>query len=349
MANLPAQPVPESPTEGDAPQLRIGAVSTLAGVPVSTLRVWEARYGAFSPTKSSGRHRLYSQGDMQKAVLLKQLTDSGVGISTIARLDTPALQSLLIQTRGPALAHTQRKLEARQLTLMVVGVGMASRIASQKFTLKFVDQTIRVCGVFFDLNEACAATLSEKPDLLVVKLHTLQDAERQQMERLMAARGMRQAIVIYHYGPEAVAETLRLSGIAVRREPVSDYELSDLISSVLLVGAAAAVKPTNAKDASRPPFQVSAIPARKYSDETLARIAGISTNVLCECPRHVAELIGQLASFEQYSQECLVRHADDAHLHGYLRSVSGSARALFERALELVAEHEGIALGKMDA
>ncbi|WP_341907582.1 MerR family transcriptional regulator [Polaromonas sp. YR568] len=348
MANIPAQPTSEPPTAEGAPQLRIGAVSTLAGVPVSTLRVWEARYSAFSPSKSSGRHRLYSQGDMQKAVLLKQLTDSGVGISTIARLDTPALQSLLIQTRGPALAHTQRKLEARQLTLMVVGVGMASRIASQKFTLKFVDQTIRVCGVFFDLDEACAATLSEKPDLLVVKLHTLQDAERQQMERLMAAHGMRQAIVVYHYGPEAVAETLRLSGIAVRREPVSDYELSDLISSVLLVDAAAA-KPANAKDASSPPFQGSAIPARKYSDETLARIAGISTNVLCECPRHVAELIGQLASFEQYSQECLVRHADDAHLHGYLRSVSGAARALFERALELVAEHEGITLDKMGA
>ena len=89
------------------------------------------------------------------------------------------------------------------------------------------------------------------------------------------------------------------------------------------------------------------IPARKYSDETLARIAGISTNVLCECPRHVAELISQLASFEQYSQECLVRHADDAHLHGYLRSISGAARALFERALEMVAEHEGIALDKL--
>jgi hypothetical protein len=124
-------------------------------------------------------------------------------------------------------------------------------------------------------------------------------------------------------------------GLLVRREPLSDYELSDLISSVLLVDTA------HSMGAAGP---AALIPARKYSDETLARVAGISTNILCECPRHVAELIAQLASFEQYSQECLNSSTEDAHLHAYLRSISGSARALFERALEMVAEHEGISL-----
>ena len=73
-------------------------------------------------------------------------------------------------------------------------------------------------------------------------------------------------------------------------------------------------------------------------------MAGISTNVLCECPRHVAELIAQLASFEEYSQTCLQQNANDAHLHAYLRAISGSARALFENALEKIAQHEGIDL-----
>ncbi|MEY3461772.1 MAG: HTH-type transcriptional repressor YcgE, partial [Pseudomonadota bacterium] len=44
------------------------------------------------------------------------------------------------------------------------------------------------------------------------------------------------------------------------------------------------------------------------------------------------------------SHECLSKSSEDAHLHAYLSSVSGSARALFERALEMVAQHEGIAL-----
>jgi hypothetical protein len=47
-------------------------------------------------------------------------------------------------------------------------------------------------------------------------------------------------------------------------------------------------------------------------------------------------------SFEQYSQECLNKSTEDARLHAYLHSVSGSARALFEHALQRVAEHEGI-------
>ena len=47
---------------------------------------------------------------------------------------------------------------------------------------------------------------------------------------------------------------------------------------------------------------------------------------------------------EQYSHECLNKSTEDAHLHAYLSSVSGSARALFESALEMVATHEGIAL-----
>jgi hypothetical protein len=58
----------------------------------------------------------------------------------------------------------------------------------------------------------------------------------------------------------------------------------------------------------------------------------------------VAELIAQLASFETYSQECLNKNTEDAHLHSYLRAISGSARSLFENALEKIAQHEGIDL-----
>jgi MerR family transcriptional regulator, light-induced transcriptional regulator len=141
--------------------------------------------------------------------------------------------------------------------------------------------------------------------------------------------------VIYSYGQEKVIEAMKQSGMIVRRDPISDYDLADLISSVLLVDAAKSI----------PNLSHSAmIPARKYSDSTLLRIAGISTDVLCECPRHVAEIISQLANFELYSQECLNKTPKDAHLHAYLSSVSGSARALFERALEMVATYENISL-----
>ena len=119
---------------------------------------------------------------------------------------------------------------------------------------------------------------------------------------------------------------------------ISDSDLAELIKSVLLV------------DNESIPNSLSAgmlIPPRKYDDIELMRVASISTNVLCECPRHVAELISQLASFEEYSQECLNQNTEDAHLHAYLRSISGSARSLFENALEKIAQHEGIDLREL--
>ena len=123
----------------------------------------------------------------------------------------------------------------------------------------------------------------------------------------------------------------------VRREPIPDSELADFINSVLLIDT---TKNTSALTAG------TVIPQRKFSDKTLMRVAGISTNVLCECPKHVAEIITQLTSFEQYSHDCLNKSSEDAHLLAYLSSVSGSARALFESALEMVAKHEGIDLSE---
>jgi len=121
----------------------------------------------------------------------------------------------------------------------------------------------------------------------------------------------------------------------VRREPITDRDFAELINAVLLIN------PRQINDFAQPGVM---IPPRKYSDQTLMQVAGISTNVLCECPRHVAELIAQLANFEQYSQECLNNSLEDAHLHAQLSAISGTARSMFERALELVAAHEGIEL-----
>jgi hypothetical protein len=86
------------------------------------------------------------------------------------------------------------------------------------------------------------------------------------------------------------------------------------------------------------------IPARQFSDQVLQRVANIPSQVLCECPRHVAELIGQLGRFEDYSHDCLNQSPKDAELHKQLNIVAATARALFEKALHMVAMHEGISL-----
>jgi DNA-binding transcriptional MerR regulator len=319
-------------TTTTSPLFRIGTVSKTTGIPVSTLRIWETRYGAFSPVKTDGNQRLFEEHDVSKAILLKQLSTEGHSISAIANLDVAQLRRM-----SNLQNHAQQKRPHldEPLNLTVVGLSLANRIESKKFAASLKQNKIKVTDVLTDLATATTSKLSKQSHVLLIKVNTLQTTVHSTIQALIHKHKFAQTIVIYNFAPETVVQAMKFSGLIVRREPISDSELAELIQSVLFVDPARAQE-----------FGTSStvIASRKYSDETLARVAGISTNVLCECPRHVAELISQLASFEEYSQECLNKNADDAHLHAYLRSISGSARSLFENALEKIAQHEGIDL-----
>jgi len=313
---------------------RIGTISKLAGIPVPTLRVWESRYAAFTPIKTEGQHRLYGEEDLLRATLIKQLCDDGHGISTIANLNVQALSQLHHKHRNGKMLE-ERAAAAQQVAMAVIGLGLARRIEAKKFALNILCDSVEVTDIFADLDAAHSGQFEKPAEILLIKVNTLHEIVMQDIQAVKEKNKATHVIVIYNFGRDQVAHAMRAAGMLVRREPISDFELAELIRSVLTVEANHTLREVSPS---------AMIPARKYSDETLARVAGISTNVLCECPKHVAEIIAQLASFEQYSQECLNKSTEDAHLHAYLTSVSGSARALFEHALEKVARHEGIEL-----
>lgn len=319
-------------------QHRIGAVSALSGVPVPTLRVWESRYGAFAPAKTGGRHRLYTEADVLRATLLRRLTEAGHAISTVAHLDAERLSALLHGQRATQLQHAAARRGVRAVSLAVVGLPLATRVQSAGCLDALEGVAVRVSDALPDLAAAAAHRFATAPDVLLVRVNSLHMGTHAALRRLADALRVPHVIVLYSFGQDPVLRAMKLEGMIVRREPMPDAELADLIGSLLLVD-------------TRQPIGLTApgvmIPPRQYSDETLARVASIPNKVLCECPRHVAELIGQLASFEQYSQECLNNSAEDARLHAQLSAISGSARALFERALEMVAQHEGIALDQL--
>lgn len=308
---------------------RIGAVSKATGIPVSTLRIWETRYGAFQPIKTAGKQRLYQEQDVAKAQLFKQLSSQGHAISAIAKLDLAQLRHLRhAQTPEP---HDQ----PREVALTVVGAGLANRIEHSRFTAALQDLRVHVSQVLEDMTAASQVARIASAQVLLVKVNSLHPDVHRTLQELVQRHGFTQTIVVYHFASQAVVQALTFAGFTLRREPVTDNELAELLRSVLLVDTQRA-----------PAFDTTGgvIPARKYSDATLSRVAATPNRVLCECPRHVAELIAQLASFEDYSQGCLQENAADAHLHAYLRSISGTARALFETALEKIAQHEGIDL-----
>jgi DNA-binding transcriptional MerR regulator len=64
----------------------IGAVARLLGVPPSTIRAWEDRYGVVSPQRSPGGRRLYSREEVDRLRFVKELTDDGVQPADAHRL-----------------------------------------------------------------------------------------------------------------------------------------------------------------------------------------------------------------------------------------------------------------------
>ena len=95
---------PSTGTAGESLH-RSGAVAHMLRMPVATLRVWERRYGLTQRALSPGGQRLYSVDDVRRLALVKQLSDLGHAISSLAPLDMLQLQRVA-STHADALAAT---------------------------------------------------------------------------------------------------------------------------------------------------------------------------------------------------------------------------------------------------
>jgi MerR family transcriptional regulator, light-induced transcriptional regulator len=82
------------------PQFPIRLVVRRTGLSASVLRAWERRYGAVVPERSEGGQRLYSESDVRKLILLKDLVEVGHTIGQVATQEEDELRSLLLRERG---------------------------------------------------------------------------------------------------------------------------------------------------------------------------------------------------------------------------------------------------------
>lgn len=97
-------------------RFRIGAIAQATGISPETLRIWERRYAALTPVRAAGGGRFYTEADLRRLRLIKQLLDRGHGIGRIARLDEEALRELLAAHRGaepgPEMARVREQFLA---------------------------------------------------------------------------------------------------------------------------------------------------------------------------------------------------------------------------------------------
>jgi len=317
------------------PHYRSGAVARMLRMPVATLRVWERRYALTKPVLSPSGQRLYAAADVQRLALLKQLTDLGHAIGSVAALDMAQLQAVAA-THAQALSRAHAAPPApRRGTCRVAVVGAALAARLQRPALRHrLGRPVQLFGPFDDVAQAAAAWQGAAPDLLLLHAPRLHgDALAAWREQAPGWAAVPTA-VWYGYAPEAVCDALAAAGVALLREPQADAVLAQW-----LLGRLDATQPA----APSAPATADVAPQR-WSDAALADFAGLSSTIACECPRHVAELLMQLSHFEAYSADCESRSPADAVLHAYLRQMAAAARAQFEAALEHVARHEGLVL-----
>jgi DNA-binding transcriptional MerR regulator len=81
-------------------EFSINVISNACGVKPHTIRTWEKRYQVFTPERSKGGQRLYSEVDLTKAKLIVSLIEQGHTISSLARHSLQELRSLLVVKNG---------------------------------------------------------------------------------------------------------------------------------------------------------------------------------------------------------------------------------------------------------
>ena len=305
-------------------QYRIAAVTRLTGIPETTIRMWERRYGVVEPARSSGNGRLYSRGDIERLQLLKAAVDAGHAIGTVAALDNLVIEQRL----ASAMPRPAGDPGSREASVVVCGAALAQRLSlawADRSDLRLVQTLDAVPEDQADLPLA---------DVLIVEAQTLPAPVLRKLRQLRAHSRAALLVVVYGFASRQALARLDQDGIIALALPAEPAHLARLCHL-------AKALPTQAPTSPERRLLQRAAP-RRYGDEFLSSTARRSSAVQCECPNHLADLLTKLNAFEQYSLECEHANAADASLHALLNSAAAQCRELLEIALSKVLEHEKV-------
>ena len=315
---------------------KIGAVARITGIPADTLRMWERRYNVVTPGRGQGSSRLYSRDDITRLTLIKQLVDRGSAISTVANLSREQLleQLDLMQTRGGYAPGDDSEISCR---VMICGDALPLKMSGDANDYAGIE----ILGAYASMAEFEIQAAAQQPDVIVLEYPALMPETVSEIRTLLRRSGARKAIVIYGFATREVVRSLHSGNTIPLRAPVDPIQLRQQCRRAAMQPGAGSGHYEGDEEFGEE------IMTRLFSPDDLARLAGASTTVACECPHHLVDLIQRLSSFEAYSAECENRNPEDAALHAYLHGTTARARLAVEKALERVARAEGLDLDKL--
>jgi DNA-binding transcriptional MerR regulator/methylmalonyl-CoA mutase cobalamin-binding subunit len=143
----------------DGPRLSIGALSRATGVPVETLRTWEARYGFPVPERKPSGHRVYPTSSIPRLLRIAEALARGHRAGQVVAASDAALDELLqstpsapapaaappaLRSTGDLLDHVAR-FDADRLTRALLGEW--ARRSPVEFAADVIAPLVREAGI----------------------------------------------------------------------------------------------------------------------------------------------------------------------------------------------------------
>ena len=289
---------------------KIGAVAKRTGISPECLRAWERRYG-LEPAERAGKTRFYSASQVERLTSVKALLEQGHPISQLIQLEDDELQRRLRpQPSRAAIPRRRTGLVGGQLML-------AHREAHR-------DPEASGAGLEVVAEWSTAADLRAdrgalpELDCLVVYVPTLDPQHLEDIEEIYPDASL---VVAFRYATAADLEACRQAGRAILRWPA---EWQTLVRRVTATTPALADTP------------------RRYSEGELMHIAMMASQAGCDCPRHLAELIGEINDYESHARRCGSTYGTVDEDHRLVAGRLGTARGQLEESLHVLVEKHGL-------
>jgi hypothetical protein len=198
-----------------------------------------------------------------------------------------------------------------------------------------------------DLELAWAGTsatdlLSDPPAVQVVlaNIDHLDGDPVANMNAIVEATGAELGIALYAYAKRELLDRMASPRVRTLRSPLNIPMLRCQMMGIIARNLLNSNSNSNSSASSSASVSRSAIVPPRYSAVQLGKLQQISTAIDCECPNQLATLLQNLADFEAYSANCESRNPEDAEVHRLLYEHTARARALMERAMDRLVEHE---------
>ena len=142
----------------------IKIVARRTGLSAHVIRIWEKRYGATEPERTTTNRRLYSEEQLERLSLLRDITQAGHSIGHVAKLPLAKLKSLAAETSGankpPARTRSSAPVSPSYLDECVAAVRALDSKALED-SLKRAATTLGAQGLLQRVVAPLAQTIGE--------------------------------------------------------------------------------------------------------------------------------------------------------------------------------------------